>query len=339
MRLPLSLRRWIGTTTLIAAALGSGLAHGAVGIGTSFTDLVFFGDSLSDSGNLYRATGGALPGSAQPYATGRYSDGPVWTEQFATLMGMPGKADPYLSNAFVAAPVGNNYAYAGARTGLDASPPGVLAQVAGIWGANPLTMADPNALYVVVGGGNDMRDARSAVGADNSTRQAAAEAAVNTLGQSLAFLASRGAKNILISNLPNLANTPEALFMGPAIVASSLDASNRFNALIPGLMGYGQTVLGLNMFMMDMAGISTLGLTNTTMPCGGFFGSAGAACADSLFSDALHPSTAGHALIAQAAFNAVTAVPEPQTVALMLLGLGLVGAAVRRRAAVPAVPA
>ena len=50
-----------------------------------------------------------------------------------------------------------------------------------------------------------------------------------------------------------------------------------------------------------------------------------------LFSDALHPSSAAHAVIAQAALSAV--VPEPETYALMLLGLGVVGWAARRRTA------
>ncbi len=317
----------------LAAAAVVALAP-AVAHAVPFSDLFFFGDSLSDSGNVYRATGHALPGSAQPYAPGRYSDGPVWTEQFAALLGRPAAAAPHAPDPLDPwAVVGNNYAYAGSRTGLDSTPPGILLQTAFLWGGDPATMADPNALYVVVGGGNDMRDARSAPGADDASRQLAAEQAIGRLQQSVGFLASRGAKHILVSNLPNLALTPEAMAMGPAIVASSFDASVRFNGLVPNLVGYGES-LGVDMYLLDMAGISTASFANTMLPCAGFVGSGGAACSDSLFSDALHPSAAAHLLIAQTAFATVTAIPEPETVALLLMGLAVVGrAATRRRAA------
>ena len=159
---------------------------------------------------------------------------------------------------------------------------------------------------------------------------------MNSIGNlrfGLQQLAGTGAKNVLLSNLPNLGSTPEAVFGGTSLI--STDATNQFNALLPGPMSFGSG-LGLNMFMLDMAGIPTSGFTNTTMPCGAFPGSLGASCATSLFSDALHPTSAAHGLIAAAAVTAVTAVPEPQTVALMLAGLLLVGGLARRRAAAAA---
>ncbi|MEH1830786.1 MAG: hypothetical protein V7L29_01550 [Nostoc sp.] len=42
----------------------------------SFDQLYVFGDSLSDTGNIYNATGKTYPQSP-PYFEGRFSDGPL----------------------------------------------------------------------------------------------------------------------------------------------------------------------------------------------------------------------------------------------------------------------
>jgi phospholipase/lecithinase/hemolysin len=300
-----------------------------------FSSLFVFGDSLSDTGNVSILTGGAVPGISQPYFNGRFSDGPIWVEGLATGLGLSGQAAPVFAG-------GNNYAFGGARTGTDMLPPGILAQAAGLWGAGDASLglsghaaADPNALYVVVGGGNDMRDARSAPGGTAATRAAAAAVAINDLASTVGFLASRGARNILISTLPDLGFTPEAVLLG--LVAASSDASNAFNSLIPGLMAFGSG-LGLNMNLLDMAGLTNevrldpaaFGVTNTSLPCLGFAFSAGDSCSTSLFSDVLHPSSFAHSLIARAALD-VLGVPEPGSLALFGLAV-LALVAVRRRA-------
>ena len=90
-----------------------------------YSNLYVFGDSLSDTGNLSFATGGAVPGTAQPYFNGRFSDGPVWVETMAAHLGLAGDAAPLHLG-------GKNFAFAGARTGVDPAPPGILAQIGGI---------------------------------------------------------------------------------------------------------------------------------------------------------------------------------------------------------------
>ena len=47
----------------------------------AFSGIVVFGDSLSDTGNFFLASGGAVAGP--PYFEGRFSDGPVWVEVLA----------------------------------------------------------------------------------------------------------------------------------------------------------------------------------------------------------------------------------------------------------------
>ena len=91
----------------------------------TFSNMVVFGDSLSDTGNLFIATGGTQPPAGQPYFNGRFSDGPLWVESLAAGLNLPLASNPYLVG-------GNNYAFAGARTGTSSSPPGLLAQVGGL---------------------------------------------------------------------------------------------------------------------------------------------------------------------------------------------------------------
>lgn len=328
------------TLKCIRAALRAFLLPAMVAASVSaqagpFSGIYVFGDSLSDTGNLSLVTAGTKapqPDPSQPYAPGRFSDGPLWVEGLAWGLGLAGQANPYLVG-------GNNYAFAGARTGVDDSPPGVLAQVAGIWGPS-LGVADPNALYVVVGGGNDMRDARLAFQseslADQLGRQQAAITAITDLANAIGYLAASGARNVLIANLPNLGNTPEAVLI--ELQAASADASARFNALVPTLFGLETLFPSLNIELLDMAGIAVnvlsnpgkFGVTNTDLPCGAFDFSAGANCANSLFSDTLHPSAFVHGLFARKALE-IYGIPLPGTLALMVLALLVLFAVHRSR--------
>ncbi|MBL8642894.1 MAG: hypothetical protein JNK21_03090, partial [Rhodospirillaceae bacterium] len=51
-----------------------------------YSNLIVFGDSLSDAGRLFAITGGTQPASP-PYANGRFSNGPVWVELLAPKLG------------------------------------------------------------------------------------------------------------------------------------------------------------------------------------------------------------------------------------------------------------
>lgn len=326
------------TRSRFLAVLACGLLGGTSASAASFSSLTVFGDSLSDTGNVFLATGGTVP--VAPYFAGRFSNGPVWVDTLAAQLGLPLGAVPALLG-------GGNFAFGGARTDAGASPvPGLLAQAGGLWSpANPV--ADPTGLYVVVGGGNDMRDARTAFQtdsvADQTGRQAAAETAVQALAMNLSLLASKGAQHVLIGNLPDLGATPEAAFLG--LQAASSDASARFNALMSPLLAFGAS-LGLNVHFLDMAGLAAAirddalnnggamyGITNVFTPCSPFPGSIGISCDVSLFSDALHPSARAHQLLGLAAFDVLSAHDVPEPGVLALLGFGLALVAIRRRRA------
>ena len=307
-----------------------------------FSNLYVFGDSLSDTGNLL-GTGATRPFPfAGPYLGDRFSNGPLWVEHFAAGLGLsPLAAAPYIYG-------GNNFAFAGAQTGTYPAPPadqipGVLAQVGGIFAptrTGPLNPADPNALYVVMAGGNDMRDARTLFTtnsvADIAGRQLAAVNAINNLATTLSLLAQLGAKNILVATLPDLGITPEAALVG--LQAASTDATDRFNALIPLLMGAGSS-FGLTMNLLDLASLTdsiqanpaSFGITDISHPCAGFVFSTGVSCAQSAFSDILHPSAYVHSLIGRQALL-VFGIPEPDTLALFAFAFVALAVGRRRRA-------
>jgi outer membrane lipase/esterase len=303
-----------------------------------FSSLFVFGDSLSDTGNLIDS-GVTRPAIfSGPYDGGRFSNGPLWVEGLATGLGLSGQASSFLT-------WGNNYAFAGSQTGFIPSVgdaiPGLLYQTAVIWGASH-AVADPNALYVVVAGGNDMRDARSVFSGtttnDGLGRQTAAATAISNIQTTIGYLANLGAHNFLVASIPDLGYTPEAIILG--LTSASSDASAKFNALVPSVVGWGSG-LGLNMNFLDLERLNSdilanpagFGITSTDSPCAGFAnpltGTVGTTpCANSLFSDVLHPSAYTHSLIASAALK-VLGVPEPGSLAL--LGLGVAALIVVRR--------
>ncbi|MEN9539617.1 MAG: hypothetical protein RLZZ126_1852 [Pseudomonadota bacterium] len=339
-------------TTLATASLAAALALPMAAQAGPYSSIYVFGDSLSDTGNLaLTSPGGVLPqfgGFQGPYYSGPFqqlSNGPVWVNHLAAGLGLPAtQALPFLVG-------GNNYAFAGARTDASFSvpqfiPPGMHLQL-GMWnfggaafGLSPTpahAVADPAALYVVIGGGNDMRDARSAPGATQASIDVAADIAVANLAYTVGALANLGAKNVLISTLPDLGMTPEAI--GEGLVTLSSAASAAFNARVAQILALEGVFAGLDVDLMDMAGAlqpvvadpDSFGITNTTLPCAGFIGSAGTACSESIFSDILHPSARMHELIAQEALEAL-GIPEPESLALVALALLAVVATTRRRA-------
>ena len=332
-----------------------------------YSNLVFFGDSLSDTGNVLSLTTAFAPPPFPnfPGAPGRFSNGPVWTEYLASGLGFASASKPsnLLFNGTAVVPIGplggQNFSYGGARTGLG----GAAGSTTGLFGqlidwngsafSTSLTRAaDPNALYVVVAGANDLRDARSAnpggTAADAVARAAAAATTAANVTKALALLAQAGARHFLISNLPDLGRTPEAVGLG--VVAASTDVTLKFNADLAAdaafLDAQFQTAFGIDLDIrsLDFYGLTNdlyddalnhggarYGITNVTAPCIApgpvshqyFFPDAtDINCSVSAFSDPLHPSAAAHQLIGRLALAAT--VPEPASLALVALALLMV---------------
>ncbi len=95
------------------------------------------------------ATGGAEP--AAPYYKGRFSNGPIWLDHVAGFLRVPLKA------SFLG---GTDYAFGGAWVTAPQPIPGgfipsVLQQVE-LYVSQHGGKADPNALSIIEGGGNDI---------------------------------------------------------------------------------------------------------------------------------------------------------------------------------------
>lgn len=356
-----------GVAALCAGALAALPAQ------AGYSSMWVFGDSLSDTGNVLALTTAFTPNPfpVYPGAQGRFSEGPVWIDVLAGGLGLPAGAQAanlLLTNPTTVTPLGaqggHNFAWGGARTGLGGSAgatTGLLGQLAA-WNGGGFTTslsrpADPNALYVVVAGGNDLRDARTAnpgAGAGDATaRTAAAGAAAQGVVNSLGLLAQAGARHFLIAGMPDLGTTPEAMTLGN--VAASTDVTVKFNAaLLAGSAAFdgfflGLTGVDLNIRHLDLFGLGQdifddaiknagglYGITNVTTPCltkGAFSGqyyapdAVATNCGGSAYSDDLHPTAALHAQIGRLA---VAAVPEAPTVPLVALALAALVAARRR---------
>jgi len=335
---------------LISKLLCSALLVSASMTASAYSSLVVFGDSLSDSGNneaFFTSQGYGALGDSQivinntyipkfTYASGVYSNGPVWASQLANSLGITGFAPSWLG--------GTNYAYGGARTyddpeviaGLVKQKDQYLAKLA-LTGST----ADATGLYVVAGGGNNVRDTLTAVGAafavgtEESLASipgiigAAAMRFAQEIGNIVDSLQLAGAKDIVVWNAPNLGITPAVNASGFGGLGTTI--SMTFNQVLAGRLALETGVKTFDLF--GLAGQAAAnGFTNTTDACGAVNLACNTDMSKNLFWDGIHPTTAAHSLIAQNMY--VTAVPEPETLVLMVMGIGLIALRTRRRSAV-----
>jgi len=301
------------------------------------TSIYAFGDSLTDTGNFKASTFGVLPLSP-PYAPGRFSNGLLWIDHVTAAFGT--QATPSLAG-------GNNFAYGGATTG-GTVPPGVTFQTLDYLARQGAKGADPDALYIVYGGGNDVRCELGTTLAPETLAAAAAE----NVRQAVTNLALAGAEYIMVPNLSDLALTPESLAGGPATMQRATDLSTAFNNALSGVLAGLEAAFPIDLITLDVRSLfnsvatnpAQYGLTNVNTPCfTGAIDRPGTVCANPneyLFWDSVHPTAAAHQILGNFALAALAGwdeadgiladaplpVTEPATLVLLaggLLGLGL----------------
>lgn len=157
-------------------------------------DIVFFGDSLSDDGNLYEIL--KIIPKSPPYYKGRFSNGMTWAEHVGNY---------YYDKYYVEY---SNYAYGGAtaivhqlRTDPFIAPTVLEAEIDGYL-KNSILKDKSKALYTIWIGANDYLYEKT------DQIDVLTDKVVNKIIESTKTLIAKGGTNFFILNLPDLSKTP-----------------------------------------------------------------------------------------------------------------------------------
>jgi phospholipase/lecithinase/hemolysin len=207
-----------------------------------YKNLVIFGDSLSDTGNAYKASGNTFPPS--PNYQGRLSNGLIWVDYFAP--------DLQFTNPSI-----QNYAFLGANTGVSntfgqITVPGLLTQIQQFKTVNTNSIGK-DGLYVIWAGANDFLNL-----ATDPTQ--AVTNAVTNISSAITTLAGLGAKEIVVGNLTDLGATP--LSIANNNVANARAISIGFNAALTQALTNLEPALNVDLSLVDIFGLSTAFQTN-----------------------------------------------------------------------------
>ena len=262
--------------------------------GNAINRMVVFGDSLSDTQNMYGASQWRLPVASSWYV-GRFSNGRVWVEHLADQLKLP----------FY------NWAIGGSAADSHLVVPGLLQQVDS-WtqymqkapGYRP-----ENTLFTMLIGGNDLLNYGRAV-----------DQVIADQGKALDKIIAAGGRNIVVLTLPDLSRTPSGSAGGKAAQLSQQvkDYNAKLATLVANLKQKHGAALKLSLFdayaMFNdlLTNPAKYQVSNTTQPCLNVAANASLPYISSqtprpectnadayVFWDNLHPTTHTHVLLGQ----------------------------------------
>jgi phospholipase/lecithinase/hemolysin len=171
-------------------------------------------------------------------------------------------------------------------------------------------VASPDALYVIEMGSNDVTDA-FAVYASGGNGGPILQAALISIATNIQALYGAGARQFFVWSVPNIAQTPALRSLGPAAGVLATQLTVAFNDALTVALAQLSALPGITFARLDAFQLlnainsdpDVFGLTNVTAACvtpnvPPF------ACQhpdEFLFWDGIHPTAAGHALLAQLA--------------------------------------
>lgn len=292
----------------LIATIGAFLFSGIVAA-SPLHNIVVFGDSLSDNGNLYEFMKHQLPPSP-PYFEGRFSNGPVWIEHLIASY-FPTDPNEHLLD----------YAFGGAGVSEEDGDDVLftLKREVDSYLLAHNDQASADSLYIVWIGANNYLGMPTEI---EQTLQDVNEG----INHALERLAQKGAKHILLLNLPDLGRTPAGLEFGsvetlsyfanqhnqnlnrdiehfkqkyPDINWLLFDLNKSFDDVLENPESYGfNNITGtcVNSMVDDFTKKSVLKMVARVKPSKG-----SDACDGYLFFDLVHPSALAHKILAEKA--------------------------------------
>jgi len=298
--------------------------------GQKFSAIVSFGDSLSDLGNTFNDLGDELSFfiigyNSYYYDQGRWSDGPLWTEDLARLFGFEALQPNDGTNLY-----GTDFAWGGATSGTDFTfvPPdfhlaNLQTQVASyiaLLSTKDARMPNPSeTLYTVWSGGNDV--IYRIQDYPFYTRVPAQEIA-NNVGDAITSLYNAGGRFFVVPNLPPLGEKPNYRNNKdhPEYRDEANDFVNEYNPLLQTKLAQLQgSLAGITIVLFDvhmlfnqvlgdpnhynLMNVKEAAFTSGILEPHG--GSVVPNPDQYLFWDDTHPTRIGHGIVAEAVYDAL----------------------------------
>lgn len=312
--------------SLLAAALAVASAP-ALAQDDTFSQTVFFGDSLSDAG-FFRPL--LVQQNPQAAVLGRFTTNPglVWSEYLADTYGTDASPAWGATGMAPQPGTGSNYAVGGARVGQDTVgalgfTPSLSTQLGAYLTATG-GQADPDALYSVWGGANDLFAVAAAPDQAQQIIGAAVTAQVGIVGA----LQGAGARYVLVPSIPDIGLAPD--FNGSAVgSAQGTTLAATYNAALYGALAQnGLSVIPVDTFNFlreVVADPASYGFANVTDRACQPPGSSSLTCnpanfispdagSSYLFADGVHPTSRAHELVADLAESMIEG---PRQVAIL----------------------